>query len=266
MPSIFNFPRLTKIFITLILLSACAKQGTDKQKDIIAYVNKEPIYGSELKREIAHKGRNDPAFKLNCEAQCDYLNNVIDRKLIVQAAMKKGLAEEERFVNTIKSFWEQTLIRDFIDYKKTQAQDYVYVSEEDINKYYNNLSKKVTFRVLRAASKHEADTLYKKYLKDKDTQNWQTLGPLAYEDISSSVLLEAFELPEAQVKELSDGINYYLIEVVSREDIAIEPLEALKPEIEKRAAALKERSLFDEWLKEERKKADIKINKDYLQH
>jgi hypothetical protein len=231
---------------------------------VVAYVNNEPIYASELKREIARKAKCDPLFKLTPEAQCDYLESLINRKLIVQAAMKRGLAQEERFVSTIKTFWEQTLIRDFIDYKNKQAEDFLYVSDDDISKYYDNLSKKVTFKILKLKSKHAAEVAYQKYLKDKDTSGWQATGQMSYEEIESAVLLKAFEMPLGSVKEFADEGNYYLIAVADKEAIALDSLEKIKPEIEKSIIALKERVIFEDWLKEERKTAEIKINKEYL--
>ncbi|MDP2922513.1 MAG: hypothetical protein Q8O30_02170 [Candidatus Omnitrophota bacterium] len=255
-------PLLFTIF--LLLLSACAKSDANKEKEIVAYVNKEPIYALELQREIARKVKSDPTFKLTPQAQSDQLENIINRKLIVQAAMRKGLAQEERFVNTIKAFWEQALIRDFIDYKNKQAQDYLFVTEDDINKYYDNLSKKVTFKVLKAKDKRAAEDAYKKYLKDKDTSMWQTIGPLGYEEIESTMLLDAFRIPIDEVKKIDDIDSCYLMTVVAKESVAIEPLEKIKPEIEKRVIISKERRLFEDWLSQERKKAKIEINKDSL--
>lgn len=258
------YAKYFKLFIPaifLLLFSGCAKPP---DKEIAAYVNNEPIYASELKREIARKAKSDLTFKLTPEAQREQLENIINKKLIVQAAMKKGLAQEERFVNTIQAFWEQTLIRDFIDYKNKQAQDYIFVTDQDINKYYDALSKRVTFKVLRVKDKRQAEGARKKYLTDKDTSTWQLIGPLGYEEIDSTMLLDSFTSPIGEVKEIEDSANYYLVVVVNKEEVTVKPLGEIKAEIEKRAAILKEKRLFEDWLKESRKKADIKINKEYL--
>ena len=247
--------------ILLFLFSGCLKQA---DKEVAAYVNNEPIYASELKREIARKVKGDRAFELTPEAECDQLENIINRRLIVQAAMKKGLAQEEHFVNTIQSFWEQTLIRDFLDYKNKQAHDYIFVTDQEINKYYAGLAQRITFKVLRVKDKRQAEDARRKYLKDKDLSAWQSIGPLGYEEIESSMLLDSFTLPIGEVKEIEDSPNYYLVVVVNKEAIAVKPLGEIKAEIEKRVAILKEKRLFEEWLRESRKKADIKINKEHL--
>lgn len=264
MPYNFKTPSLKLLFLFLIFLSACVKSDKNNGKTVLAYVNKEPIYLSEFKREIALRAKSDPSFKGTPEAKEEQLQSLIERRLIVQAAMQEGLAREERFVNTIKAFWEQALIRDFIEYKNSQAKDYLFATNEEINKYYDNLSKKVTFKVLRATDKLTFEEACKKYLIDKDTSAWQTLGPISFEDITDMALVDAFDLPLGEVRRFEEPDNYYLILVASREPIGVEPLEKLKADIGRRVIALKERRFFEDWLKEERRRASIKINKNYL--
>ena len=128
-------------FLILLFLPGCGKREQFDKKDVIAYVNKEPILESELKRDIALKTRQDPMFKVTPETESEMLDNIINRKLLCQNAMEKGMAREPRFVNTIKSFWEQTLIRDFIDYKQKEFGEYTFVTEDEIKNYYDNLVK-----------------------------------------------------------------------------------------------------------------------------
>lgn len=175
---------LLAVFMMIpVFFAGCSKCGIDGKKGVIAYVNKEPVLASELDRAVALKARQDPSFRVTPESKAEILDVIINRKLIVQKAMEKGLARQEKFVNTIKSFWEQTLIRDFVEYKQKAFQDYSFATEEEIGNYYDNLVK--------------------------------------------------------------DGVT--------------EPLDALRPEIAKRIAGDKETRLFEDWLRDERAKARIKI-------
>lgn len=246
------------------LLCGCGQCNLKNKKDVIAYVNKDPIYAWELKRDIALRSRMDPAFKVTPETLRDQLDNIINKKLIVQAAMKKGLAREDRFVNSIKSFWEQALIRDFISLKKKDFADYLFVTNSDIEKYYNNLGRKVTFKVIKSADKRIIDKAYGKYAKNKDVTGWQDLGPVGYEDISDEALLSAFNMEKGQAGKFDDGSNYYAIEVVEVEKVNVEPLEAIRSDVEKRVIAEKERRLFDNWLSEKKKASSIKIDQSQI--
>jgi parvulin-like peptidyl-prolyl isomerase len=245
----------------VISLTGCGKIGPKSKEDIVACVNNDVIYKSDLKRDIALRAKLDPTFKVTPETESEQLDVIINRKLIIQEAMQQGLARDERFVNAIRTIWEQTLIRDFLDYKRARLQDFLFATEDDINKYYNNLSQKVTFRVLKSRNRHAVDEAYKKYREDKDTSIWQTVGPIGYEDITSSVLLEAFEMNKGEARKFDDEPNYYIVEVLEKEKVEIAPLETLKPEIEKRTISLKAKRLFDDWLKEKRKNSRITIKR-----
>lgn len=239
-------------------LSACAKPKA-MDKDVIAYVNKDPIYKSDLKRDIALRAKFDPEFKLTPETESEQLDAMIDRKIIVQYAMESGLAREERFVATIRTVWEHTLIRDFIEYKKKQLADYLFATDDDIKKYYDNMAYRVTFKVFKSRDKAAADAAYAGYLKDKDTSSWLVVGPIGYDDIGPISLLDAFEMGEGEVGRFTDEPNYYIIEVAGKERLELAPLDSVKSEVEKRVISMKEKRLFEEWLKEQKKSSKITI-------
>jgi hypothetical protein len=242
---------------SLLFLSGCG--GSPKDKGIAAYVNKEPIYASELDREIALKVKQDPSFRVTKEAMRDQLDLMINKKLIIQESMAAGLAREDRFVNTIKGFWEQTLIRDFIDYKNREFKDYLFATEDEIKKYYAKMAKRMTFKVLKSEDKEYIRIAHENFLKDPaESAAWETIGPVVYED-SSAMLADSFELKEGSAKRFDDEPYFYIVKVEKIEPVTLEPLEVLRPEIEERIIADKERSLFDKWLKEKRKKSRIKI-------
>lgn len=239
-------------------LSACAKQPA-KDRDIVAYVNKDPIYRSDLKRDIALRAKFDPEFKLTPETESEQLDSMIDRKIIVQYAMEQGLAREERFVSTIRTIWEHTLIRDFIEYKKKQLADYLFATDEDVKRYYDNMSYMATFRVFKSRNKASADAAYAGYLKDKDTSSWQAVGPIGYDDIGPIPLLDAFEMGEGEVGRFTDEPNYYIIEVSGKEKLELAPLDSIKEEVGKRAISMKEKRLFEEWLRDQKKVSKITV-------
>ncbi|MFA5271936.1 MAG: hypothetical protein WC412_06330 [Candidatus Omnitrophota bacterium] len=252
------------LFLPLFLsISGCAKNDSSKEK-IVAYVNKEPIYASELQREIARKAKSNPTLEITPETKYDELALIIDRKLIVQAAMEEGLARKEKFTNTIKNFWEQTLIRDFVDLKNKETQDYIFVTNDEIDKYYDNLATKVTFKILKNRDKNVIEKAYKNYLATKDTSYWQAVGPVSYEDIESGEILDAFAMPGGEVKKFDDGYNYYLVMVSEKEKTDVAPKETIRPEIERKIMILKEKLLFDEWLKKQRKNSRKIINEELL--
>ena len=127
------------IIVIASFLSGCSS-GTE-DATIIATVNGQPIYLKELKRELSIKVRQDPSLEVDKDLINDLMDTLVKRQLIIQKAMKKKMAQEPKFVDTIKAFWEQTLIRDFIEYKNRESEQYIFVTEKEIDDYYNNLKK-----------------------------------------------------------------------------------------------------------------------------
>ncbi len=253
------------LFSTLIIFLGCGNSRgvNSSSSDIVAFVNKEPVFASEVNKSIAIKARQDPFFKVTSETEKEQLDVIIDKKLIIQEAINRGLARDEKFVNAIKAFWEQTLVRDFIDYKKRQSAEYLYVTEEEINNYYDHLRQRVMFRVFKSRDKFALDKWLEKFEKTKvmDTLAWEFIGPVTYQEVMSDVLREAFDLAVGQVKIFEEDSLCYLVTVDSREDIQVQPLETLRKGIEQDILAMKERQMLDNWLKSQRKQASVKVLK-----
>jgi len=251
------------VMIISVFLYGCQNSGKIDKKDVAAYVNNEPILNSELKREMALRVRQDPYFKVTPYTEKEQLNLIINRKLITQEAMARGLAKSDKFVNTIKAFWEQTLIRDFLDYKRKEFQDFIFVTEEEVAKYYDNLSSKVTFKVIKSDDKAYIDNLYGRLMNKEDVSDahFETVGPVGYYDIMSPLLSEIFGAPIGEPQKISAPPDYYIVTVEAREKIALEAVENIKDEIEKRIMAAKESRMFENWLKEKKAKSNIKIIK-----
>lgn len=251
------------MFLALLLIctAGCGKNEPPvDQEDIVAYVNKEPIYGSDLTKEIFLRSRSDADYKYNSDIRRELLYIMINKKIAIQDAMKNGLARTERFISTMKAFWEQTLIRDFLDMKRRELADKITVTEEEMKRYYDRLSDKVTFKVLKSKDEAYIDSAYNKLAEDRENASsmpFETLGPIVYDEIKSGILMDAFELPVGAVKRYSDPPDYYLIMVDGRQKREVEPFEKIKDDIEKKLFSRKEMDLLDEWFEKRRRESDI---------
>ncbi len=258
---------ISAIFLPIIALSCfallcgCGKNDAVNKKDIIAYVNKEPILAEDLRREVDMRSKQDPTFKLTPETESDQLDVMITKKIITQGAIKAGLARQDKFVIAIKSFWEQTLIRDFLDYKKEEFKKQISVTDDDINKYYANLSERVTFKVLKSKNKKYIQDAYNEFLKNNASEiiPWAVIGPVGYDELGPGVLMDAFGMTVGQAMFFDEHPNYYLVLVAARDKKTLEGLETIRPDIEKRVSEFKDRIMFEDWLDKEKKKAKIKI-------
>ena len=134
-------PLLTAILAALLFLPGCAARENEETTPI-ATVDGKPIYLRELRREISNRARQDPTLKVDGKMLDDLVDNLIKRQLIIQEAMDKKMAEEQGFVDTIKAFWEQTLIRDFVNRKNEELDRYVFVTDGEVELYYESIAEK----------------------------------------------------------------------------------------------------------------------------
>ena len=216
--------------IFLMLTSGCAKPKTPTGK-IVARVNNDPIYASDLKRELALKVKSDPLFKITPYTLENEIDNIINKRLLIQEAQKFKLDRTERFVNTIKTFWEQTLIRDLVNVKDKESEDKITVTESEVKDYYGKLAQKATFKIIRRKDKSQLEKLLsiEKYLIAWEEVIW----PVGYEEINSSVLQNAFELPAGEAKTFKDKEAYYLVYVSEKQPASVPPLQEEQATIER---------------------------------
>jgi len=130
---------MKKIFVLLsilIFIAGCNRAPKDKQN--LAKINNYEISIDEFNRDFKDSSyaRNDTP-----DSRRDFLNNLINRKLILQDAQKKGLDKDRDFLKMIENFWEQSLLKLAIDKKTKEVSGEASVSDSEIEDAYKNLVK-----------------------------------------------------------------------------------------------------------------------------
>ncbi len=127
----------TFVFLSLLIFVAGCNPAP-KNKQILAKINNYEISLDEFKEEF-----RDSSYASNeaLDSEKDFLNSLINRKLILQDAQKKGLDKDKSFLRMIERFWEQSLLKLAIDRKTKETAGSVMVTDKEIEDTYNNLVK-----------------------------------------------------------------------------------------------------------------------------
>lgn len=249
-------------FSFLLFINSCSSEKKREHK-IVATVNDIPIPFEELQREVSVYSKRQPAFKITPASLEYYLKTMIDKKLIIQEAMKKGLAEDKKFVETIKAFWEQTLIRDMIDVKGKEWAERLFVTEDEIQQQYNKIQLMPVVKVAGANTKDLAEEIKQKMLKGETVAGEETIGPLLFEDVKFSVLQNAFDMNIGEARVFSiDGENV-VIYVIKKETTTIE-LKDMYSRLKESLLEQKKQKAMEEWLENVKKTSKIHINTKIL--
>jgi hypothetical protein len=141
-----HFFRISGFLVCPLLLAVMVvpfihgcNKGKGGEGDVVATINKEPLRLEDFQREMALRSKQDPSYKITPQAIEKQMDTIIDRRLMIQEAMKMGLTSNKEFVRTIQTFWEQTLIRELIEAKNKEWGKRLFVTEQEVRDYYENM-------------------------------------------------------------------------------------------------------------------------------
>lgn len=124
------------LFAILTIFTGCSNRRPAQDKKILARINNYEITKAEFEHE----------FKLSAYGSLDtpssrqeFLNQLINRKLILQDAQAKGLGTDEGFLKMVERFWEQSLLKLALDKKAKEIAGSTSVSEKAIEETYGKM-------------------------------------------------------------------------------------------------------------------------------
>lgn len=247
--------------LAVLALQACNPGGAPKEK-AVATVNDAPITAAELRQEVAGYGKNNPITRQTVE---DQLKIMIEQKLLIQEAVRMGLSEDPKFAETIKTFWEQTIIRNLIDAKTRELSGQVFVTDQELAGEYERMKHRLRMRAVRGArTKQDADTIAGRMQGGRPVEGEEIIGPLFYEDVKGSPLAAAFDLKEGQTGSFFTGGEYVALCVTGREAVSLPPRSELDKRIRESVVLQKRQKALTEWIADVKSKAKVQIDEKEL--
>ncbi len=124
------------LLVALFVFGCCPNKPVNKK--VLAKINNYEITAEEFQGEFkaSSYGYTDTA-----ESRKEFLNTLINRKLILQDAQKKGLDKDKSFLKMIEKFWEQSLLKLAIDRKTRETAGAIQVTDKEIEAVYNDMVK-----------------------------------------------------------------------------------------------------------------------------
>ncbi len=121
-----------------LLLAIILAAGCSQQKKAPLKINNYEISREEFNSQFKESqyGSQD-----TLESRKEFLDNLIDRKLILQDAQAKGLDKNPAFLKMIEKFWEQSLLKLALDAKSKEVANAASASDNDIAARYAQLQK-----------------------------------------------------------------------------------------------------------------------------
>lgn len=118
------------------LLTGCNHGPRDK--DVLVKINECKITKQEFEvmfRESSFSRQDTP------ESRADFLNNLIDRQIILQDAQERGLDKSKEFIGMIQKFWEQSLLKTALEKKSKEIAGSISINDKSVEAAYNKMFK-----------------------------------------------------------------------------------------------------------------------------
>ena len=150
------------LMFALVFVMACAEKSPGRK--IVARINNYEISKEEFERKFRvsiFATQNTP------QGRREFLNHLINQKLILQDAQEKGLDKTRNFLGTIENYWEQTLLRIALKQKARELAGSYPVPEEDVRALYN---RRMEAGVIKTSFEQAAPLLRHEIAKSKETE------------------------------------------------------------------------------------------------
>lgn len=123
------------LLLLMILLVFIGCESPVKEAAVVTindYSVSQPEFEAEFKDSPF--GRKD-----TLDSRKQFLEVLINRKLILQDAQKRGIDKEKDFLKSIERFWEQSLMKAYLDRKSQEVAGKVLVTDFAVEQAYKNL-------------------------------------------------------------------------------------------------------------------------------
>ena len=280
----------------LFAISACAKKEEAKEAEqaekaqgtILADINGSIITLEEFERKIKVLPKNSAALLgydvNNLEGKKKFLDDLINRELLVQEAYKKGLDKKKNIVlklENLEDLKKQILITELVKDLKRKTT----VSSEEIEDFYEKYKTgfteplKVRARQIIVKSEKEAKQILVQLLQGADfvmLAKEKSIGPNAAKGgdlgfFSRGEMPEVFDniVFNLQKGDISGIIKlksgYHIVQLLDKREGREKSLEEVREKIREGLRREKEAKQLEGLLKDLKEKAAIEINQELLE-
>jgi peptidyl-prolyl cis-trans isomerase C len=126
----------TLLLSAVLFFAGCSGQGPIDNKQALLKVNDYSVTRDEFEREFAD---SPYAHSNTLDSRKQFLEILINRKIILQEAERQGLDKEPDFLRNIERFWEQALLKSTLDRMGREIVGRVRVTDAAVEDEYKRL-------------------------------------------------------------------------------------------------------------------------------
>jgi parvulin-like peptidyl-prolyl isomerase len=265
--------RTAAVISGLMFFALGCARPPEADKRVVAKINNYEMTVSDFREEARLTRSNKSLSPDEAKAKAQLLEALINKKILIQEALKLNFDKDKTFMKEIERYWEQALLKLLFKIKSDELSRTVRVDDFEIRQAFAKMRKKIFAQFVVLSDKSAAQQLsqatsnfddlknsFKGYIRQETTE-WWSWGDLpgAIEDILFG--LKPGEI--SQAFQYSD--NWAVARVLKEEDVETGPIEKMAPYIRDELLKQKKTEALDDWIDSVTKKAKVKINQKLLE-
>jgi parvulin-like peptidyl-prolyl isomerase len=276
---------MKKLAIGLILtvaLISCSKKGVEQKGPFLAKVGNATITEAEYDREFQALPAYAQQLFAGEQGKEKFLNEIINKEILYQEALKKGLDKTPDYQKKLEDFKKLTLVSELFE---KEIMSKAKVSDQEVKEYYEKHKQdfapttQIRASHILVKTEDEAKKVLERLKKGEkfadiakavsiDSGSAKNGGDLGF--FSKGQMVPEFEKAAASlnVGEISVPVKtqfgYHIIKVTDKKKGAVIEFDKIKDMISQRLSGEKQKEAFDQYLAELKKTYKVEINKDAL--
>lgn len=120
------------ISLMLMALAASCLQGCSRERpgrEVIATIGSYSLYRSDFMSELS---LYPPEYRENVTKE-QILDGIIQKKVLLLEAQRRGLDRDPQFMKMVERFWEQSLLRSLLDIRSEEILSLIPETDKDRN-------------------------------------------------------------------------------------------------------------------------------------
>jgi len=276
---------MKKIALGLILTAAlisCSQKGAEQKGPFLAKVGNATITQADYDREFRSLPEYAQQLFTDEQGKEKFLNEIINKEMLHQEALKKGLDKTPDYQKKLDEFKKLTLVTELFE-KEIMAK--AKVSDQEMKDYYDKHKEEFTPTTQIKAShilvktEDEAKTVLERLKKGEkfgdiakavsiDPGSAKNGGDLGY--FSKGQMVPEFEKAAANLKvgdislPVRTQFGYHIIKVTDKKKGAPLEFDKIRDMIAQKLSGEKQKEAFEQYIAELKKNYKVEINKDAL--
>jgi EpsD family peptidyl-prolyl cis-trans isomerase len=269
------------LMLTVALVS-CSQKVAEQKGPVLAKVGTVSITQADYDRDYQALPEYAQQLFTDEQGKEKFLNEIINKEMLYQEALKKGLDKAPDFKKKLEEFKKLTLVTELFE-KEIMAK--AKVSDEEVKEYYDKHKEEfVPTTQIRAShilvrTEDEANKALERLKKGEkfgdiakaisiDTGSAKNGGDLGY--FSKGQMVPEFEKAAASLNvgdislPVKTQFGYHIIKVTDKKKGAPIEFDKIKGMIAQKLSGEKQKEAFEQYVAELKKNYKIEINKDAL--